>query len=111
MCSVIPGMKTYRIERDNVTWTVSANVKEGECSQRIAPCYDIVKHADAFGWGKDDCAALQLALALLVDCVGVDTAIGTYAQFSKEVIAKIPRLQLYFELTDTHIYDWIKLHS
>lgn len=55
---------------------------------------DLMNHSpDGLNWGYSGSGAAQLAIAILADCVGDETAIKHYIQFKNEVIAHLPKAQ------------------
>lgn len=65
---------------------------------------------DGFNWGGTGSGCAQLALALLLDCVGknltgIYLALELYTYFKEEVVANLPN---HFELPQSEIRAWIK---
>lgn len=71
----------------------------------LDPRYDLrTFSAFGFGWGDDRPQALQLALAILADCLGPADAIAGAADFAADHLAPINKP--YWHLGDDEVRAW-----
>lgn len=73
----------------------------------IHPSLEIVKHSPTgFEWGYAGSGPSQLALAILLDCVGIDHATRLYLPFKFDFIVRLPRNEEW-AISETTIKLWI----
>jgi len=130
-------MKRYAMLRTD--WQVAVTVHSpDEDAYGLHPRYDLVKHATEFGWGKDNCATSQLALALLCDAMGIgnsemqqyaqcqpartadqctgcadvssriNSVLSTYQLYARDVLTAVPLLQMSWETTSDCLVAWLR---
>lgn len=101
--------RIYRGEPKNGIVTVE-NVGTA-VAERLPLCLNIRNHSpDGFAWGYCGSGPSQLALAILVDLIGVKPAEMLYNQFLHEVISKLDKDKP-FELHTAAIQDWLEKNA
>jgi hypothetical protein len=130
-------MKRYAMLRTDWQVTVIVHSPNAD-AYGLHPRYDLVRHATEFGWGRDNCAASQLALALLCDALGIgndemrqhkqcqptrtadqcnilddvssriNSVISTYQLYAKDVLARVPLFQMQWETTSDCLVAWLR---
>ncbi|QEL18503.1 DUF6166 domain-containing protein [Limnoglobus roseus] len=73
-------------------------------SSRLSLCTHLRQHAGELGWGDHGTAAAQLALAIMNDAVGRETALEWYHDFKAEVVSK---LGASWVLNHGDVVDWV----
>ena len=74
---------------------------------RRYPLRHVVRHSpDGFEWGYGGSGPADLALSILTDAAGPETAERWYMQFKWQVISRLARVA--WELTEQQVRDWLK---
>jgi len=98
-------MKVYRGVRISYHET-QVFVRENGQERPLDPRLDLVPHSPSgFNWGYRGSGPSQLALAILVDCIGEETGKKLYHDFAQEKIANIKEPDWWMD--ENEIYEWL----
>jgi hypothetical protein len=98
---------TYKGFNDRVGKKGFLVTKDGEMLDP-ARSQKVYNHSpDGFNWGYGGSGPAQLALALLLEETDVDTATRLYQPFKWQVIAELPKDEIW-SLASEDIQNWLK---